>query len=251
MPNWTTNNIQIRGTKESLDKFINDGQKRFDDEGKEYYCFGSWIPRPETYDKYDTTNYPYGERLVVGNRVGWDKDSPVVTEELIEEYKQASKEQMEKYGAIGWYDWNKLNYGCKWDSDFDLKRESDTLLTFECDTPWCAPEAFLLTISQRYPDLEIELYAHYEDGFNDHIIYNDGCGQECDDVKEFAKELEAFMLQNVNDVDEINDVEITEGNIQRYIKAVHRFINSGCWRQTSLEDNWDGFLEMVDILLDD
>jgi hypothetical protein len=172
MPNWTNNSISIQGPKEVLDKFIADGKPNEDGE----YSFNSWIPIPETYRKYDTTNHPDGKGLTVGEHVDhFDKDSPIVTEELIEEYKQATKEQAEKYGAVGWYDWRCMYYGCKWDMTFDvMDRTSDTNLCIQVDTPWSAPSEFLLTISERYPELSINAYSVYEEGEWETIEFHDG-----------------------------------------------------------------------------
>ena len=173
MPNWTSNIITVEGPKEVLDKFTADGEP-LKNGG---YAFSSWIPIPETIKKYDTTNHPNGEGLKVGEPLDlFEKDSPIVTEELIEEFKQATKEQLEKYGVVGWYDWNCANYGCKWNMDFDrFDRVSDTELVIEVDTPWSAPANFLLTISKRYPELTITAESHYEEGEWETIEFQDGC----------------------------------------------------------------------------
>ena len=254
MPNWTDNFIQIRGAKEDLDKFINDGVKREGDSEEvkaQPYSFGSWIPRPETYDKYDTTNYPNGDRLRLGERVSpWDENSPIVTPQLIEEFKQATKEQMEKYGAVGWYDWNKKNYGCKWDEPFSIERVSDTEAQINVTTPWTAPDAFLLTISERYPNLEIEVDSHYEDGYNEWNIYNEGCANECD-LGPFISELKEYMDKRVDEAETIDGEPVTDKNRPKYHKAVDWFITSGYWNHTSKESNWDSFEGDVNWILTD
>ena len=252
MPNWTSNYIQIRGTKEDLDKFIEDGIKRTGDDAKEGdYSFGSWIPRPETYDKYDTTNHPNGKGLEVGKpQHPWEKDSLIITAELILEYKRATAEQMQKYGCVGWYDWNLRNYGCKWDMPFFIQRTSDTEATIDVDTPWTAPSEFLLTISQRYPTLEFEVNSHYEDGMNDWRIYNEGCEMECD-LDEFQSDLHEYLTKRVNEAETIDEEPITDENRPKYLKAVEWYITSGYWRHTSLEDNWDCFEGDVNWIIPD
>ena len=172
MPNWTNNSIRIEGPKEVLDKFLADGKAN----EKGEYSFNSWIPIPETYRKYDTTNHPNGEGLRLGQPVDFfEEGSPIVTEELIEEYKQATKEQAEKYGSVGWYDWRCANYGCKWDMAFDsIDRIDDTCLNIMVDTPWSAPGEFLLTISERYPELTINAYSVYEEGEWETIEFHAG-----------------------------------------------------------------------------
>jgi hypothetical protein len=188
MPNWTYNNIRVTGPKESLDTFRREGEahpKHYED-GTEHVAMSSWFPRPETYDKYDTTNHPNGERLVVGEHLGWDKTGPIITEELIEEFKAATKEQWEKHGAIGWYDWDCKNYSCKWDMPVDVLEfdegepipveltETEGILVLDFKTPWSAPYKWLAKISKDYPDLLFTLAADYETGEWEIIEFRNG-----------------------------------------------------------------------------
>ena len=87
-----------------------------------------------------------------------------MTEELLEEYKRATAEQREKYGAVGWYDYNCKYLGCKWDMDFDSIDESEGEITLGIQTPWNAPDAWLIRMSKRYPELTFSNYADYEEG---------------------------------------------------------------------------------------
>ncbi len=173
MPNWTFNRIKIKGSEESIKKFLAASKN---EEG--HYHFGSWFPIPETFTKYDTTNYPNGEGLEVGKTYGIVYGNPfVATKELIEEYKQATKEQSEKYGCVGWYDWNVMNYGCKWDCEVIVEDNiGDTLLYLYCETPWCAPVEFLKKLSALFPDFVIKCDSEYEDGDRESYEYN--CGEE-------------------------------------------------------------------------
>ena len=172
MPNWTYNTITVRGDKESLNKMMADAVTGKD--GKLY--FSSWFPVPETFNKYDTTNHPDGEGLKVGEE-WWDglgRHDGVVTEELIEEFKQATREQREKYGVVGWYDYNCKMYGCKWDSELVVESESDTQIVLTAVTPWSAPDAWLMRMSLKYPELVFENHAEYEEGFWEDNVYEGG-----------------------------------------------------------------------------
>lgn len=181
MPNWTYNTIRVEGSKDSLTKFMTDGLANAHKPEKEgdnpQLSLSSWIPTPETFLKYDTTNHPDGKGLKVGEK-WWDGLGPhgdkVVTEELIEEFKQATKEQAEKYGVIGWYDYNKMTFGCKWDSEVRVEHIGDTEINLSADTPWSAPEKWLRTISEKYPDLTFHLHAEYEEGFWEDLDFNEG-----------------------------------------------------------------------------
>lgn len=93
---------------------------------------------PQTYHDFDTTNYP-------------------------DKFPEAVKEQQEKYGAVGWYDWNKQNYGCKWDCDFDSfqygesKDGSEAEITFYFDSPWTPGDIFFMNLQEMYPELNFSL----------------------------------------------------------------------------------------------
>ena len=172
MPNWTYNTITIKGEKDSLKKFMEDA-KLYD--GK--LMFSSWMPTPATYCKYDTTNHPDGKGLKVGEELFTglpELNGTIITEELIEEYKQATKEQKEKYGAVGWYDYNVMTFGCKWDCEITVDSESDEEIVFLCDTPWSAPSNWLIKLSEKYQDLSFSIHALYEDGLWEDKDYEQG-----------------------------------------------------------------------------
>ena len=178
MPNWTFNTINIKGEKKDLEKMMNDAVPGKD--GKLY--FSSWFPVPETFIKYDTTNHPDGKGLKVGDD-WWDglgSHEGKVTEELIEEFKQATKEQKEKYGVVGWYDYNCKMYGCKWNCDLNVEEQYDDEIEITCDTPWSAPDAWLLRMSEKYPTLSFHNHAEYEDGWWEDSDYEDGSGDVSD-----------------------------------------------------------------------
>lgn len=195
MPNWTYNYITVRGSKEDLNKMMNDAEKT---DG--VLNLSSWFPIPETFKKYDTTNHPNGEGLRVGEQWydGLGNHDALVTEELIEEFKQATKEQREKYGVVGWYDYNCKMYGCKWNSEVNVESQTDDEVVLTCDTPWSAPDAWLLRMSDKYPTLNFHNHAEYEEGFWEDSDYEDGCGDvsdrgemEYDDEDAYDEEEEA------------------------------------------------------------
>ena len=173
MPNWTSNSINITGSKDAIKKFKADAIKH---EGG-ILLLSSWMPIPETFLKYDTTNHPYGKGLKVGNK-WWDglghHGDEIITEELIEEFKRATEEQKEKYGVIGWYDYNLKTFGCKWDCRVEISNESDEQIDLSTETPWYAPHNWLLTPSKNYPEISFYLNAYYEDGFWEETKYHDG-----------------------------------------------------------------------------
>lgn len=171
MPNWTYNTITVRGSKEDLNKMMNDAEKT---DG--VLNLSSWFPVPETFKKYDTTNHPDGKGLKVGDD-WWDglgSHEGKVTEELIEEFKQATKEQREKYGVVGWYDYNCKMYGCKWNSELNIEEQYDEEIVLTADTPWSAPDNWLRRMSAKYPNLVFNNHAEYEEGFWEDVTYEAG-----------------------------------------------------------------------------
>ena len=178
MPNWTTNFVRISGDKKLLDKVLKELPMHDEEHGT--YALTSIVPMPETYLKYDTTNYPDGKNLQIGKPASWSKNAPIVTEELIEEYKQATKEQREKYGTVGWYDWNCKYLGCKWDAEFSLNHSQGDLITDVFDTPWRSPDKAFIALSKKYPELRISMFSHYEDNANEILFFNDGYCKKSD-----------------------------------------------------------------------
>lgn len=174
MPNWTYNKIVVKGEKKNLDKFMNDAIRH---EGEAPLSLSSWLPIPETFLKYDTTNHPDGQGLRVGEK-WWDglgdHGDQVVTEELIEEFKKATTEQREKYGVVGWYDYNRKVFGCKWDSEVNVDYEGEEIINLSADTPWTAPEAWFRTISKNYPELVFYVKSTYEEGFWEEMYFCNG-----------------------------------------------------------------------------
>lgn len=185
MPNWTFNTITIRGSREELDRLYNDGMnnRKPDYKGEMRLFLSSWIPTPQTFLEYDTTNYPNGEHMKIGEEFrpglqGAKYEGEIITAEMIEDYKRATKEQKDKYGVVGWYDYNLRTFGCKWDSDiYEMSKVNEDGIEYAieitCDTPWTAPEMFLLTLSKKY-EVVIELRAEYEDGYWLETEYEDG-----------------------------------------------------------------------------
>ena len=179
MPNWTSNQITVKGDKKNLDKFMSDAIRQEDGS----LSLSSWLPIPETYRKYDTTNHPDGNGLKVGEE--WNDGfgshgGQLVTEELIEEFKKATAEQRKKYGVVGWYDYNLVTFGCKWDSEVEVESEGEEQIVMFSQTPWSAPETWLRTISKKYPELVFNLYAQYEEGFWEEMYFSNGRKGEVD-----------------------------------------------------------------------
>lgn len=255
MANYIYNTFFIKGTKQAVADLLNLGLKRTKTgnrvsaqmSGEEMVSllngmeqclqFSSFIPRPKTYDEYDTTNRMLD--FVSWHARGWtdsDKDDtdmyskrmaeinehiethlelfppiehsekdktdfdilfadalenqgPKKTKvnnnpenyqlkalrmmhpELVEEYKKyvrgykrAKAYQAKKYGAVGWYDWNCKNYGCKWSMEIErwaVVKETDDCFCLSAftETPWSPPIAFFDFLNKK-EGITIYAYCH-------------------------------------------------------------------------------------------
>lgn len=181
MPNWSYNNIVFKGSKEDILALINEGLKNsgfisnneFDVEHldkaletlqkvakhkisqgdstkprkvtlEDGLTLRTFLPMPDTYLIYDTTNYA-------------------------SKFPEAAKEQEEKYGIVGWYSYNLDTLGCKWDSDIEsiqlhFLSNGRAAIDIYCETPWSLPEQFINTIAEKF-NLSPCYLAEEEGGF--------------------------------------------------------------------------------------
>lgn len=158
MPNYVANIVTIVGSDEQVRKVVESIKSE-----ESVFDFDKIVPMPETFKQYDTTNHANGEQLHLGGQVGFE-DPRIVTEELIEEFKRATKEQAEKYGVVGWYDWRHKFWGTKWNA-CDAQYWGDGRFTF--DTAWSAPIPVLIALSKKFPEVKIHvIFADEDYGYN-------------------------------------------------------------------------------------
>ena len=91
-------------------------------------------------------------------------------------------EERKFYGSNNWYDWSVMNWGTKWNAynfyaheimPVDISEGED--YTMEFDTAWNPPYPVIKTLSEMYPELEIEhLYFDEFLTFAGIVIYKDG-----------------------------------------------------------------------------
>ena len=191
MPNWVHNTMCLTETKKgALKEFINttlkldgydvqvnSGQDWLDKMKKNQLSdnykgiwLSTFIKRPETYDLYDTTNYPNGERLVLGQKIHSGEQEVIVTDEVVQSFKDATTEQLQKYGTVGWYAWNNKNYGCKWDTcltemtpEVIIVDGMESMILF-FDTPWTEPLPIYTFLLNNYPNLDLKIDVYEELG---------------------------------------------------------------------------------------
>lgn len=218
MPNYCYNTIAVKGKKCDVIKFINDGlnesgkhiseitDKTLPIIGKAELTMRSWLPMPQTFIDYDTTNklLPLDKLIYFDTNGILGKNFPndlevlrrarnideIPTElllrlqEFYDDYKnkweKAKVEQQEKYGVVGWYEYNIKTLGTKrntvlYDFDILINNNNEILITFKTDTAWSMPMEWLQTLNEKYKDLTFVAFASEESNeFCGYIDMNSG-----------------------------------------------------------------------------
>jgi len=150
MPNWTYNSVEITGSVQDVQEFL-DTVKVTDDEGTDYFDFTQVNPIPEELQAIHT-----GAITIDDVRVdAWYEDEngrrPVM--DMIKE------ELTEKYGTYQPIDWQYNNWGTKW-GDCQTELVDDTInksgreLHFRFESAWGEPFRLLNDIAIKF-NLEI------------------------------------------------------------------------------------------------
>lgn len=108
MPNWVENTAVFEHKDPAMIERAIEGFRRGE-------LFAEFMPTPQELLEYDAPNR---------------------NEELTARF-------VEQYGARDWYDWQVLNWGCKWDvgsnDEASIERLSDKRVRFVFDSAWSPP----------------------------------------------------------------------------------------------------------------
>ena len=183
MPNYVKNRITLLNG-ESVEEALKDVLTK-DENGKLTFDFNKLIPMPKELDIESSSNYEdyfkvylntcvddqkTFDKLIktcLSNNPYDEKKDYILSEKEIEEiykrYKSVSKEEMLKVGeqiannllkykAKDWYDWDNRNWGTKWNAcDCGIY---DNVIEF--DTAWNFPTPIAKKLFKKYPKLNIE-----------------------------------------------------------------------------------------------
>ena len=221
MPNWCYNTIVIQGKKDALHKLIkigleNSGLASTDDIEKDFV-------RLRDGGKHKAVNKKGDIVLEDGLTARTFTPMPDVffcdTYNFPDKYPNELKEQKEKYGIVGWYDYNCETLGTKWDFTIgkmedeeyfpkfeELKTRCICRITFDCDTAWSAPIEWMKAIRRLVPELFICIMCHEEMGNFYYTAYID---ENFDDV-DFSDRTDEFdaMCDKFNEEREEMDKKI-------------------------------------------
>lgn len=149
-------------------------------------CFSTFLPIPDTFLKFDTTNY---------------KDT----------FADEAAKQKKEYGVVGWYDYNCAFFGCKWDSEFDTimvnqSSEDEYVLEMNVETAWSPSVEFFVRLSKLFPTLAF--YGGYVEEFGQLVGYYKVVGGK---VLEDVDKTDVFnKRQEEEDYDEAYDLFLEE-----------------------------------------
>lgn len=172
MPNWTINDISIKGNTEQLAKIKM--LLRTDDH---VFDFDKIVPMPKALQmrivlkdlavEYACANGD-SEKAKILEKYNISFPNPLYQEiqsaEDLEKLGNQYLENKKNYGAANWYDWRCQNWGTKWNAeDASLDEENDgTELHYHFMTAWAEPVPIYLALSEQFPDVTICTTAIYE-----------------------------------------------------------------------------------------
>lgn len=146
MPNWTTNTLRIESSDseeiKQMNQFFKENTKPHEkDKGRVVLTFQGAVPR--------------------------HKDLDITCPAQTDEEKKQAEINLKKYGAKDWYDWNRYNWGTKWDAntwgDCYIDGEDDWAeIVIQFNTAWSPPLVWLEKVSKKYPLLTFKMDVEEE-----------------------------------------------------------------------------------------
>lgn len=177
MPNYVINQINISGEQNIIDSLLEDVKSE-----QNVFDFDRIKPRPKSLDIESGTDadrslavyiyelngddsllkeyltYPWAYKKTIDEVVEYIKMI-----RYIEDLGKAAYENILNYGCKDWYDWNRKNWGTKWNSSYSTVDGN----SIRFQTAWCTPYPIIDLLSKKYPDLTFNVkYADESIGSN-------------------------------------------------------------------------------------
>jgi len=151
MPNWTKCTLEVYGNEDQVNDFIKKAVYTHQDGETAPIACEAFVPCPQ--ELTDTMAGSYG-----------------IDDPKQKELEAKEKANLAKYGHKNWYDWKKENWGVKWGlCDATITEQGAGYITYEFNTPWCAPQAWLAKVAKMYPRVCFDL-GYVLEGY-------EGCGR--------------------------------------------------------------------------
>ena len=145
MPNICENELSIYANGDDQEALLKKLTKQVESE-ESVFDFNKLVPTPD----WDNTPNEDGELPVI------DEDAP--------SFMQVKKFPLSGKSDDRWYDWNRENWGTKWNADkaevYVCKYGDHVQFKFE--TAWCAPVEILLALRDQYPQLQFNWFYRIE-----------------------------------------------------------------------------------------
>ena len=155
MPNYVINKVVINGSVETISKVKKQILNYDDGEGNvSDFSFQTIIPRPKSLDIENSTMVDKAIEYIRANDEYYEKYISLANKAI---------ENIKKYGYKDWYDWNRNNWGTKWDAMEVSVDADDTTISLDFQTAWSTPEPVFLELAKQYPDITIQVEYADED----------------------------------------------------------------------------------------
>ena len=176
MPNYVMHNVTIKGSVETISKVTNQIINTKDNNGDVVpFSFQTIIPRPVSLDipssseverGIDYLNGDEAVRMKIKEQYATYPDGENRLKECIR-LGEIALDNIKKYGHKDWYDWNRANWGTKWDAYEPYVNAMTDEIFLSFMTAWSTPEHIFKKLAEQYPDLLIEIeYADEDLGSN-------------------------------------------------------------------------------------
>lgn len=195
MPNWTYNEVIIKGEKETLREIIakvsgddkkidfnlivpmpetmNVSVNNYEDDNLRYYCLSSGKEIPEAKGGFVFCLQVSGEPYTLAEYQAFAKEHPDLLS--LKEGKKIYT-NLTQYGYKDWYEWRNKHWGTKWNAcepaPFTVRSDKEIFSAF--DTAWNAPYPVIEALSKMFPSVTISMSSTYEEGFEERTVYQDG-----------------------------------------------------------------------------
>lgn len=154
MPNWTTNNLTVRGLSP-------EEQSEFKKHVLGEDLFDHYFPTPKELTYYVSIVESIKAQREVGQSYPWwSERSEEQREHWLNQFteQKAVQHLIDKYGVADGYNWNINNWGTKWDiadSYVVSSKPSEFICYF--NTAWSPPIGALTEISKRFPNATFDM----------------------------------------------------------------------------------------------
>ena len=182
MPNWVFNNLSVTGKTEDLIKFK-------EEIGQPYQTYhrdlvsenGEWAKNEDGSFKRVVQEQTHDSAFSFWNAIaptdidtyfGGKDPKPANPDATVAEVMSEIKREFEEEND--WYSWNIRNWGTKWDACNAAVWEEPNELRYDFDTAWSIPEAGMIAMSKKYPNLVFDLHCEEETGWGADIIFKAG-----------------------------------------------------------------------------